>query len=562
MASVHNFCHLCEEEDVFNVAIVWCADCENFLCKDCEKHHGRSKASKDHQTISQDEYKKLPSFIVGITNRCEKHDQKYDFYCKFHGDPCCVKCIKDNHKGCRDLDPLVEVLSGIKTSAKVSNLDKEFNILLENFDMVVKYLNIRKATFEKNKTASLKEIRNLRASINKHLDKIEKKIVDDLSEAFNKIKLQSDHLTSEIEDRRKVIKNLQNDLSKMTKHATDLQIYVDLQYLEKSTTEEDRYLIDLQRNGQLDDIGLETKLSSDLKCLTNNIRTFGNAIAHSSPCSLQLKTSSEPQVHLLVSSIVTIDSINPTLKTTLKIPKRFKRFKVYGCQILPDGKHLLLDTVSKSLLLFSKEGEYIEKVISFKDEPNDLCYIKDSLIAVTFLTVPNLLLIDLIQKDITKSITVEGSCYGIDSDGATLVVSLNDRPKRLVTLDLEGTILSEIGVPGEYTVRTALYKNNIVCSDWKDNLIYCYTKNGDLLWKYKHVDICEPFGITVDKHGFIYVACTRNGKIVVLSEDGKISRTILLKNGIVGPRAINIDKTSSSLLVTSSLNGDAFVFEI
>ncbi|CAG2225934.1 unnamed protein product [Mytilus edulis] len=372
MASVHNFCHLCEEEDVSNVAVVWCADCENFLCKDCEKHHGRSKASKDHQTISQDEYKKLPSFIVGIKNRCEKHDQKYVFYCKFHGDPCCVRCITDNHKDCRDLDSLVEVLRDIKTSAKVSNLDKELDILLENFDTVVKYLNSRIATIKKNKTESLREIRNLRALINKHLDEIEKKIVDDLSEEFKKIKLTSDNLSSEIEDKKKV----------------------------------------------------------------NN-------------------------------------------------------------------------------------------------------------------------------KVITKTIEVADVCYGIDSNGDTLVVKLIGSRKKLLTLDLEGSILSEIRVPGEFTFRIALHKDNIVVTDWKANLISCYTNNGVLVWTYKHEDIREPFGITVDKNGFIYVACKGNDKIVVLSEDGKTSKTILSKvDGIVNPLAINIDKTSSTLLVTNASNGKAYLFDI
>ncbi|XP_071177616.1 protein lin-41-like [Mytilus edulis] len=562
MASVHHICHLCEEEYVSNVAVVWCADCENFLCKDCDKHHSRIKASKDHQTIAIDDYEKLPSFIVDIKNRCVKHDQKYDFYCKFHGDPCCVMCIKDNHNGCRDLDPLVEVLRDIKTSAKVSNLDKEFDILLENFDTVVKYLNSRMVTLQENKTESLKEIRNLRASINKHLDEIEQKILDDISVEFNKIKQKSNHISNEIGTKKVVIQNLQNDLAKMTMYATDLQIYVGLQYLEKSTLEEVGYLNELQGKGQLEEIRFESKLSSDLKCLTSNIRKFGTAVVHSSPCTLQLKSSGEYQVNLSVSHLLTIDSINPKLKTTLRVPKLFKDMKIFSCLVLSDCRNLLLDTVSKSLLLFSKEGEYIEKVISFNDKPNDFCYIKGNLIAVTFFRDRKLLLVDLLQKQIRKTIRVTGLCFGIDSDGKTLVVSLTKR-NIIVTLDLEGNILSEIGVPGECTIRTALHKNNIVCSDWKGNHIYCYTSKGILLWKYKHEGICKPFGITIDTNGFIYIACRGNDKIVVLSEDGKTSRTILSKeNGIDKPCAINVNKTLSTLLVTNSSNGDAFVFKI
>ncbi|XP_052073366.1 uncharacterized protein LOC127711378 [Mytilus californianus] len=563
MASVNPSCHLCEEEDVSNVAVVWCTDCETFLCKDCERHHIKSKASKRHQTLALDNYKKLPSFIVEIKSRCEKHDAKYDFYCKFHGDPCCVKCIKDKHKDCRDLDPLVEVLKNIKTSAKVSNLDKEFNNLHENFETVVKYLNFRTATLEENKTESLQEIRNLRASINKHLDDIEKKLVDDLSVEFNKIRIKYDNLTSEMEDKKKSIQHLQNDFSKMTLYAADLQIYLGLQYLEKLASEEVEFLLNFQRKGQLEEIRLGTKLSADLKDFANTIKTFGTAITHSSPSTFELKTSGECQANISFPQTLTIDEITPTLTKILIIPKQNNTPRILGCQILPNGNILVLDKANKQLLLFSRYEIYSETVLIFEGDPNDICYIKGNLIAVTFHRLNQISLLDISTKRITKTILVDDNCFGIDSNGEILIVKLLGRTKSVFILDLEGNILSKVNVPADRTIRIALCKDSIVCTDWKDNLVSCYTKAGVLLWKHKHEDICEPFGITVDKNGFIYVACKRNDKIVVLSEDGKTSRTILSKdNGIVAPHAINIDKTSSTLLVTNCSNDDVFVFEI
>ncbi|VDI59229.1 Hypothetical predicted protein [Mytilus galloprovincialis] len=564
MASVNHICHLCEEEDVSNVAVVWCADCETFLCKACASHHSRSKASKRHQTIALDDYKKLPSFIVDIKSRCEKHDEKYDFYCKFHGDPCCVKCIKDNHKDCRDFDLLIEVLRDIKTSAKVSNLDKEFNILLENFEKVVKYLNFRITTLCENKIEFVKQIQNLRSAIIMQLDEIEKEIVDDLSLEINKMKLKFNQFNTEIENKKKDIKNLQNDLSRVTMYATDLQIYVCLQFLEKSISTEVIYLQDLQRNGQLDDIRIESKLPSHLKSLTNIIRTFGTAVQHLPPCPLKLKTSGEYQVHLSPPTFLTIDSIQPKLKTTFKIPISFKDIEIYGCQVLPDGRILILDAASKRLLLFSKDGDYIKDVICLEGEPSDICYIKGNLIAVTIHFEQTILLIDISQQNITKTIKVTDECFGIDSNGETLVVNLvGSEVIKLLTLDLDGNILSAVNVPGMFSICIALNKKNMICTDWNDNLISCYSNNGILLWTHQHEDIREPFGITVNKHGFTFVACRGNDRIIVLSEDGKTSKTILSKeSGLDSPHAISIDKTSSTLLVTNFSNGDAYLFDI
>lgn len=190
----------------------------------------------------------------------------------------------------------------------------------------------------------------------------------------------------------------------MNLYATDLQIYIGLQYLEKMASEENRFLLVLKRKDQLEEICMGTKFSPDVKDLTNTISTFGTAVTQSSPTTLQLKTSREYQANIPVPPTLTIDKITTTLKTILQIPTQDVTLGIFGCQIFTDGKILILDKVSIKLLLFSKDGEYTETVIIFKDEPNDICYIKGNLIAVLFHAVHKLFLIDLLTKRITKTI--------------------------------------------------------------------------------------------------------------------------------------------------------------
>lgn len=95
------------------------------------------------------------------------------------------------------------------------------------------------------------------------------------------------------------------------------------------------------------------------------------------------------------SPIVTIDNIKPKLKTTLEMPETNIRKEILGCQILPNGRIIILDSISKTVHLFSKEGDYTESVIRFADQPNDICYIKGNLIAVTNFSKHKILLIDL-----------------------------------------------------------------------------------------------------------------------------------------------------------------------
>ena len=74
-SSGNHFCTLCQEDDVDNVAVTWCTDCETFLCSDCTKHHDRNKVSKEHRTLSIQDYQNLPTFVLETNNGCEDHDK-------------------------------------------------------------------------------------------------------------------------------------------------------------------------------------------------------------------------------------------------------------------------------------------------------------------------------------------------------------------------------------------------------------------------------------------------------------------------------------------------------
>jgi hypothetical protein len=81
---------------------------------------------------------KLPSSIVSIKNRCNKHGNKYELYCSIHNDPCCAMCIRDDHRHCQELHPILEVTKNAKSSTVIVHIERD----LEDID----------AAFEKMKS--------------------------------------------------------------------------------------------------------------------------------------------------------------------------------------------------------------------------------------------------------------------------------------------------------------------------------------------------------------------------------------------------------------------------
>ncbi|CAG2201137.1 unnamed protein product [Mytilus edulis] len=66
---------VCETQLVLREAALWCPECDEGLCSSCEKHHRASKATKNHEVTSVNNYKQLPPEIarrgiqtVDITN--------------------------------------------------------------------------------------------------------------------------------------------------------------------------------------------------------------------------------------------------------------------------------------------------------------------------------------------------------------------------------------------------------------------------------------------------------------------------------------------------------------
>ena len=95
------YCSICDHDSEYELADTWCPECEDFLCTDCNSHHARSSSTKQHIVISMEIYQTLPSSILSIKNKCTKHGNKYEFYCSIHHVPCCVMCIRDDHRHCQ-----------------------------------------------------------------------------------------------------------------------------------------------------------------------------------------------------------------------------------------------------------------------------------------------------------------------------------------------------------------------------------------------------------------------------------------------------------------------------
>ncbi|CAC5355935.1 unnamed protein product [Mytilus coruscus] len=238
------------------------------------------------------------------------------------------------------------------------------------------------------------------------------------------------------------------------------------------------------------------------------------------------------------------------------MPEEIGSVTIYACRILHDGSFLIIDHEQQRLLLFSNEGIFLRIVVTFEGNPYDLCIVRNNTVAISFQTSTKSALVDIEKNKIIKTIELSHICEGVTSDGQILVISTTgtlDKKCTIVNLkDLSQKLLE--GVEGNCIL---LFKENIYCTHVTKHTVSCYKRTGEPLWTFLHNHISFPSGLALDINGFIYVAFLGNNKIVVVSPDGKTSKTLLSKpDGIINPNGIDINRDTRMMIVSSKMNDD------
>jgi hypothetical protein len=90
-----NKCSLKEHSNV--EAIIYCQECQIFMCNKCEKTH--SEICKHHHIFKLD--KNMKEIFTGFCKE-KKHFAELNYFCKDHNILCCSEClskIKDEEYG-------------------------------------------------------------------------------------------------------------------------------------------------------------------------------------------------------------------------------------------------------------------------------------------------------------------------------------------------------------------------------------------------------------------------------------------------------------------------------
>ena len=553
-------CGVCFTRHISKASDIWCSECDEGLCLDCKEHHGASKSTRHHVTVPIEECRKVPIYNLEIKEICEKHDEKYQMFCKSHECPCCRKCSIENHKECKEIDIIEDIIQDAKKSVSLEDLQQQLTVISNNIKCIRENRQASADSIRRQKESIEKDIRDLRERMNNHLDKLQEKLTSELMEVEVKTNNGIQELLTTLQRKEEEIYQSQVNIENIKKYASELQAFLALKQIQGISMKNENYIQSLVEDNNLKQTKLSFKADDQILKLLNSVNSFANIIIESGDVDIEAYKQSQAQQRVVSIPVRSVNDVMLKLKKTIKT----SHSDIIGCCILSNGKMVYANSYPAAVIVLYKDGS-MDFTIDIKlGRARDVTCIDSNTIAVSTLGIKHRVdIIDLNKRSITSQINTRSAVSGIAYNDGSLICCADN--KGLMRIDLKDNSIKLVvrcHTFGSSYVTTN--GNNIYYTNDIMNKVTCCDMDGKVQWEFHDKNVLEsPQRITTDNNNNIYVTGCRSDNIVVLSPDEQKHKVVLSdRDGIYLPLGIHCDRASNQLLLTSEQCNTGVLYDI
>ncbi|XP_045206415.2 uncharacterized protein LOC123558605 [Mercenaria mercenaria] len=185
-------CDPCLFDDIEENAISFCVVCVEYLCKGCARDHKRSKTTRNHTVLFNDEIPKDPAVFKMMKSlvSCSDHpEMEVLFKCGRHDKFICTKCLVVSHRKCEEVkevsNPTLHVQGNMSGNTNTSPSD----LLQAVYDMTVSVRIAKEENIERlhlDRACIIKEQSEFIESLQKHLLKLNKESKTEMENMITK----------------------------------------------------------------------------------------------------------------------------------------------------------------------------------------------------------------------------------------------------------------------------------------------------------------------------------------------------------------------------------------
>ncbi|VDI45253.1 Hypothetical predicted protein [Mytilus galloprovincialis] len=455
--------------------------------------------------------------------------------------------------------PSTKPQKNARESTALDDLEDSIKVALKNLKGFINNRNQAMKNLKIEEQSVRKSISEMRANVNKHLDELENRMLDDLSQRYEHCKSKYGEAQKYLNNTEKEVNLLQEQTSQMKLVGSDLQVFLGTRQMNKLIHNEVKSVKSMTSTLQDYKIGVE--IHQGIISLLENVDNFGKVKVEENIIKLPFKDAKVDQAQIVHTTTgQSFDRTSLQLRQKFNIKDKNCNTNVHGCGILPNSHLLIADyNENKAIMEYSDDGTHIRD-IPVSGEPFDFAIIDSDRIAVTYDKFMTILNIE--DNTVDAKVFFKWSCSGISYQNGniyTLVVN-----EGIVEIDMSGKRLRTIG--GKYAEGgmccLTTTNDRIYCANFDENLVYCCSMTGEDIWTFTGQSLVNAGGISADDDENVFVVGRHSNNLMMIQHDGKDSKTLLTESdGLDSPASVHYKRDKKLLLVCTE-NGDAFLYNV
>ncbi|XP_069134003.1 tripartite motif-containing protein 2-like [Argopecten irradians] len=537
-----HYCTYCEKtKDKKVLAQFWCKTTQCLFCESCKlNHHDIIHPNCDGMDIRASGGNLLLRSET-LTKKCDKHNEKMDYFCVDHKTFGCTKCITVGHRKCNDVATTEDYCSTLDRNSTLKETTTYLQKATDSLESAVKNFQQYLQSIADDKESALQSIDDMEERFIQRMKEMKKEITDDL---IAKYKVESDNLkaTSQKCERLKIA--MQNTMeSTATARQQNDHMGTILLY-QRGQTELDAWK----------DLVKEMRMTSSIVSLKHEAEFDGTSL-NFGKIVVQKQQRQFTDVPGLTKPLSECE-LKEVRKVNIKMKSDRSNCDARGVVITPDGSIVVGDYNNQKLKLINTDGDVVDE-LKVNGIPYDLCLVDNTTVAAAIGNGVHVVTVTSSKLTLSNVINIGKTCYGITYRNGEFIVSSGTEVYR-VTKDGKTQMLQQCpnciyALSQDHRTGTLFLPYHInnpggtaVGSLSTDNLYKDVLNVGIVRYAY---------GVDVDMESNVYVCGWESNNVVQMSGDGTNVRELLTAaDGITKPLAIFV--YGDKLVLTNQSRSD------
>lgn len=570
-----NLCVGCKEAKFATVAVIFCLECYDYLCKNCSDISHRLTALRNHTIVDVDPFKEDPRKNKETTKlmsqylSCSRHPDKITtLLCKDDNSLCCLSCSAEDSLIGRKL---VEI---DKHTSKEEN-DKVADELATKLDKLAilseAMISSKKATEGENKTCTEKimtEISKMRAKMNTIFDHLEETIAEKCKALTKKNTLDAQEDSEKLQETVNNVNVSMSVLEACKLHGSPYLQYVILHRLKTKITEYENIVLDIKAECKKHafDLKVQEVLGGCLEVEPNETEALATIIEREDTVALPDFSGRCLLKHCVIELADTYEvrvqdvDLDPLYTGVVGLPEN--RIALVDnnnglCCILDYHKNV----IGSCLLSEAKSVKKNRLKQMCRSQPCCIAYLKNQTLVVSQPDSKKLYFLST-TKDfgITYEVITKYKPLALRAlrNGDLAISSCEPSAFRILRFSLGYQLEEHVYLDrdengrvfkGFFFMAVDEDRRHVFQSCHTDRKLYCFDFQGNPKFVYAHSNLKNNLGVDLDGEGNIYLCDSTSSNLHILSPEGRLIR--MFTNSLSKPFTMAFMPHSLEFVVTS-----------